>query len=129
MTRLEDQLRAALQHEEPPAGFADRVLGLAVERDERRERSLWFQFRSMFAVRRLSWAAAAVALVVVASGVGLRIQKERRVEGEAAKRQVMLALRITGEKWQVAAKEISGKTDTQSDQSHRDTHPDTENQE
>ena len=59
MTRLEDQLRAALQHEEPPAGFADRVLGLAAERDERRERSLWFQFRSMFAVRRLSWAAAA----------------------------------------------------------------------
>ena len=129
MTRLEDQLRAALQHEEPPAGFADRVLGLAAERDERRERSLWFQFRSMFAVHRLSWAAAAVVIVVVASGVGLRIQEERRVEGEAAKRQVMLALRITGEKWQVAAKEISGKTDTQSDQSHRDTHPDTENQE
>ena len=100
MTRLEDQLRAALQQEEPPAGFADRVLGLAAEQDERRERSLWFQFRSMFAVRRLSWAAAAVALVVVASGVGLRIQEERRVEGEAAKRQVMLALRITSEKWQ-----------------------------
>ena len=129
MTRLEDQLRAALQQEEPPAGFADRVLGLAAERDERRERSLWFQFRSMFAVHRLSWAAAVVVIVVVASGVGLRIQEDRRVEGEAAKRQVMLALRITGEKWQVAAKEISGKTDTQSDQSHRDTHPDTENQE
>jgi hypothetical protein len=128
MTRLEDQLRAALQHEEPPAGFADRVLGLAAERDVRRERSLWFQFRSMFAVNRLSWAAAVVVIVVVASGVGLRIQEDRRVEGEAAKRQVMLALRITGEKWQVAAKEISGKTDTQS-QSHRDTHPDTENQE
>ena len=91
--------------------------------------SLWFQFRSMFAVHRLSWAAAVVVIVVVASGVGLRIQEDRRVEGEAAKRQVMLALRITGEKWQVAAKEISGKTDTQSDQSHRDTHPDTENQE
>ena len=83
----------------------------------------------MFAVHRLSWAAAVVVIVVVASGVGLRIQEDRRVEGEAAKRQVMLALRITGEKWQVAAKEISGKTDTQSDQSHRDTHPDTENQE
>ena len=121
MTRLEDQLRAALQHEEPPTGFADRVLGLAAERDERRERSLWFQFRNMFAVRRLSWAAAAVALVVVASGVGLRIQEERRVEGEAAKRQVMLALRITSEKWKVAAKEISSKAG----QSQHDT----ENQE
>ncbi len=129
MTRLEDQLRAALQHEEPPAGFADRVLALAAKQDERRERSLWFQFRNMFAVHRLSWAAAAVAIVVVASGVGIRVEEQRRAEGEAAKRQVMLALRITGEKWQVAAKEISGKTDTRTDQSHRNTHPDRENQE
>jgi hypothetical protein len=125
MTRLEDQLRAVLQHEEPPAGFTDRVLAQAGKRGERRERSLWFQFRNMFAIHRLSWAAAVVAMVVVASGVGLHIQEQRRAEGEAAKRQVMLALRITGEKWQVAAKEISGKTDTQTDQSHRNT----ENQE
>jgi hypothetical protein len=129
MTRFEDQLRAALQHEEPPAGFADHVLARAAEQERRRERSLWFQFRSMFAIRRLSWAAAAVALVVVASGVGLRVEEQRRAEGEAAKRQVMLALRITGEKWQVAAKEISGKTDTRTDQSDRNTHPDRENQE
>jgi len=125
MTRLEDELRAALQREEPPDGFADRLLALAAERVQQRERSLWFQFRNMFAVHRLSWAAAVVAIVVVASGVGLRVEEQRRAEGEAAKRQVMLALRITGEKWQVAAKEISGKTDTQNDQSHRDT----ENQE
>ena len=129
MTRFEDQLRAALQHEEPPTGFADRVLAQAAERDERRKRSLWFQFRNIFALHRLSWAAAVVALVVVASGVGMHVEEERRAEGEAAKRQVMLVLRITGEKWQVAAKEISGKTDTQNDQSHRDTHPDRENQE
>jgi hypothetical protein len=129
MTRLEDQLRAALQHEEPPAGFADRVLGLAAEQERRRGRSFWFQFRNMFAVRRLSWTAAVVTIAVVASGVGLRIQEQRRAEGEAAKRQVMLALRITGEKWQVAAKQIGGKTDTQTDQPHSDTHPDTENQE
>ncbi len=95
----------------------------------RRVRSLWFQFRNMFAVHRLRWAAAAVALVAVASGVGLRVEEQRRAEGEAAKRQVMLALRITGEKWQVAAKEISGKTDTRTDLSRRNTHPDTENQE
>ena len=129
MTRFEDQLRAALQNEEPPTGFADRVLAQAAERDERRKRSLWFQVRNMFVVRRLSWAAAAVAIVVVASGVGIRVEEERRAEGEAAKRQVMLALRITGEKWQVAAREISSKTDTRTDPSHRDTQPDTENQE
>jgi hypothetical protein len=129
MTRLEDQLRTALQQEEPPDGFADRVLALGAAREQQRERGLWFQIRNMFAVRRLSWAAAVVAIVVVASSVGIRVEEQRRAEGEAAKRQVMLALRITGEKWQVAAKEISGRTDTQNDQSHRNTHPDTENQE
>jgi hypothetical protein len=124
MTRFEDQLRAALQREEPPAGFADRVLAIAAERDQRRERSRWFHFKNMFAVPRLRWAAAVVAIVVV-SGVGVRVEEQRRAEGEAAKRQVMLALRITSQKWQVAAKEIGGKTGTRTDQSHRDT----ENQE
>jgi hypothetical protein len=122
MTRLDNQLRAALQREEPPAGFANRVLALAADRERKREQSLWFQFRSMFAIRSLRWAAAAVAVVVVASGAGIHVQEQRRAEGEAAKRQVMLALRITGEKWQVAAKEISGKS---TDQSHRNS----ENQE
>ncbi len=125
MTRLEDQfedqLRAALQQEEPSAGFAHRVLALAADRERQRERRLWFQIRSMFAIRRLSWTAAVVATVVVASGVGLRIQEERRVEGEAAKRQVMLALRITGEKWEVAAKEIGGKTNDHTEQSHHNS--------
>jgi len=117
MTRLEDELRAALHTEEPPAGFAERILALAAERERRRERSLWFQFKNSFAVHRLRWAAAVAAIVVVASGVGLHVQEQRRAEGEAAKRQVMLALRITSEKWRVAAKEISSKTD----QSQHDT--------
>ena len=47
------------------------------------------------------------------------------MEGEAAKRQVMLALRITSAKWQVAAKEISGKSNARTDVPRRDT----ENQE
>ncbi len=118
MTRLEDELRAALQREDPPAGFTDRVLTLAA----RRELSLWSRFIDAFAVPRLRWASAVVAVLVIASGVGLRIEEQRRAEGEAAKRQVMLALRITSEKWQVAAKEISGKDkDTRTDQSDRNT--------
>jgi hypothetical protein len=116
MTRLEDELRAALQREEPPVGFADRVLALAASR----KRNLWVRLTDAFAVPRLRWATAVIAVLVMASGVGIRIQEQRRAEGEAAKRQVMLALRITSEKWQVAAKEISGK-DTRIDQSHRDT--------
>jgi hypothetical protein len=116
MTRLENELHAALQREEPPAGFTERVLALAA----RRERTVWARFTDAFSVPLVRWASAVVAVVVIASGVSIRIQEQRRAEGEAAKRQVMLALRITSEKWQVAAKEISGK-DTRTDQSHRDT--------
>lgn len=118
MTRLEDQLRSALQREDPPAGFTDRVLALA----SRRERTPWVRLADAFSVPRLRWATAVVAVLVIASGVGVHIQEQRRAEGEAAKRQVMLALRITSEKWQVAAKEISGKDkDTRTDQSDRNT--------
>lgn len=116
MTRLEDQLRSALRPVDPPAGFTDRVLALAAKR----ERTLWARLTDAFALPRLRWATAVVAVLVIASGVGIRVQEQRRAEGEVAKRQVMLALRITSEKWQVAAKQISGK-DTRTDQSHRDT--------
>ena len=116
MTRLEDELRAALQREEPPIGFPDRVLALSA----RRERNLWARLADAFAMPRLRWATSVVAVLVTATGIGIRIQEHRRAEGEAAKRQVMLALRITSEKWQVAAKEISGK-DARTDQFHRDT--------
>jgi hypothetical protein len=124
MTRLEQELRAALRREEPPAGFADRVLALAAEQEKRYERNLWGRYKQLFAVPRLRWAAALVTTLVIASGIGIRVEEQRRAEGEAAKRQVMLALRITSEKWQVAAKEISGKTARS-----EDTHSNTENRE
>ncbi len=124
MTRLEHELRAALQRQEPPAVFADRVLALAAEQENRHQRNLWIRFKHAFVVPRLRWAAAVVAVLVIASGIGIRVEDQRREEGEAAKRQVMLALRITSEKWQVAAKEISGKTARS-----EDTHSNTENQE
>lgn len=124
MTRLEQELRAALQRQEPPPGFADRVLAIAAEQEKRHEQHLWTRFKQLFAVPRLRWAAALVGVLVIASGVGIRVEEQRRAEGEAAKRQVMLALRITSEKWQVAAKEISGKNVR-----NEDTHGNTENQE
>jgi len=124
MTRLEQELRAALQRQEPPDGFADRVLALAAEQEARHERNLWTRFKQLFAVPRLRWAAAVVAVLVIASGVGIRVEEQRRAEGEAAKRQVMLALRITSEKWQVAAKEIGGKNSRT-----EAPHSNTENQE
>jgi len=73
---LEEQLRAALQRKEPPAGFRDRVVRAA------RERSPW---------RRV---AAAAVLMAVLGGTTVRYVEQRR-EGERAKEQVLQALRIT----------------------------------
>jgi type VI protein secretion system component VasF len=77
MDDLEEQLRRALQREDPPEGFADRV----IERTHARRRApRWL-------------AAAAAVLVVAGAGYGYRWQ-----QGEKAKREVLLAFRITSAK-------------------------------
>ncbi len=95
MSRLEDALREALRREEPPEGFAERVLEAARgRRGEAAVRRRWFE------MPRLRWAAAfaAVAIILSAGGLEYRKQREERIEAERAKEQVMLALRITGTK-------------------------------
>jgi hypothetical protein len=46
------------------------------------------------------WAAAAVLAVAVTGGVWYRAEQRRQVEGEAARRQVLLSLHIAGAKLQ-----------------------------
>jgi hypothetical protein len=82
MSRLDDELRIALRREEPRPGFAERVLAGAARRRTVRP---W-------------WGAAIAAAVVLAAGVEFEHQRRIRAEGEQAKQQVMLALRITGNK-------------------------------
>jgi type VI protein secretion system component VasF len=77
MDDLEDQLRRAFEPEDPPEGFADRVI----------ERT-----RAHRAMPRWMAAAAAV-LVLVGAGYGYRWQ-----QGVKAKREVLLAFRITSAK-------------------------------
>jgi hypothetical protein len=50
----------------------------------------------------LSWAAACAAVVLLAGGLEYRSQRLERAEGERARREVMLALRITGSKLRLA---------------------------
>jgi hypothetical protein len=90
MSRLEDELRAALGREEPPAGFADRVLA--------RARPAGF--------RRLRWVAALAACLALAAGGLVERERRERARGEMAKRQVMLALGITGSKLQFVKEKI-----------------------
>jgi len=77
MDELEDRLRRAFEREEPPAGFAERVIA-----------------RTRAARTPPRWlAAAAAALVLTAAGYAYRWH-----EGQRAKREVLLALRITSAK-------------------------------
>lgn len=81
---LDQELKLALQRKEPPAGFTERVLA-AVEKPADRRGRLSYTWR----------AAAAAALLVAIAGGGVTA---RYIEGQRAKRQVLLALHITSAK-------------------------------
>jgi hypothetical protein len=105
MSRLEDELRKALRREEPPAGFAERVLA-AVEAEKERaslappastKTGGWW--RGLFPQFPLRLAAGcAAALMIAAVGLEYRAQYQERARAEEAKEQVMTALRIAGTK-------------------------------
>jgi hypothetical protein len=99
MSRLEDELRQALRREPAPEGFAERVLRAAESRAAVREErgGLWARLGAAFQGPRLRWTAAFAAAALVFAAVEIRNQRER-AEGERAKQQLMLALRITGGK-------------------------------
>lgn len=100
MSNLDEKLRNVLRREEPPAGFADRVLQGAA-----RGRRQPHQERRPF----LRWAAAAIVVGAVAGGIQYRAvqnEREERLRGEAAKEQVVQALRIAGSKLQLVQAKI-----------------------
>lgn len=82
---LEDELRAALRRTEPPADFTARVLAArpAVKQWPR-------------------WVAALAASILLAVGTF----EYRQYQGERAKSQVMLAVRIAASKLNKAQKRI-----------------------
>jgi hypothetical protein len=81
MDKLEEQLKQALTRQDPPAGFADRVAAACPA-----ERAAPIRFTGYRAF-------AAGLLLLFAGGAAYR-----RHEGEAAKQQVITALRITAGK-------------------------------
>lgn len=105
MTQLEEKLKQALQRVEPPAGFADRVLALAAkaEKDQRKRPRRWADF---FATGGLRWAAACALCVLLAASGAVYERDLQQRRGEAAKEQLMLALRITGSKLQIAQQSL-----------------------
>jgi len=88
---LEDELRAALRRQEPPADFASRVISAAARTPAKPSPRAWTR-----------WVAGMAAGIALTAGVA----GYQRYEGERAKSQVMLALRITAAKLSKAQKKV-----------------------
>ena len=87
MKDLEDiELRRALRRVDAPEGFADRVLARVGQPALPKRHRL------------RNWAIAATLTIAAAGGAWYRAEDQRRVQGEEAKRQVLLSLNIAGSK-------------------------------
>lgn len=100
----EDDLRAALRREDPGEPFTERVMAYVIQHQARvtaapasgsRLGELW---RGLWLRPALAGAVAAMLIVGGLSGFLHHRNVQRRREGEAAKQQVLLALRITNSK-------------------------------
>jgi hypothetical protein len=125
MNRFDDELRRAFKREEPSRDFTDRVMARVAElqkREKPRAKADWLRkLAGVFQPPRMktTWATAgamAVLLIIAGFGVHARRENERRrlaeiAEGERAKEQVMLAMRIASAKLNVAKKKVHETTD------------------
>ena len=110
MNKFENQLRKALLRKEPSALFTSRLLETLAVREK--HDTSWRKIIHRLSVSpRLRWAAVGV-LACLLMGLGQlsyqRFERYRRaqVEGERAKEQLVLALRITNEKLSIVQKKL-----------------------
>jgi hypothetical protein len=105
---FEAALKQALRPQDPPSGFADRVLARTAQESVqpvRRSRNPW---RGIFAQPLLRWTAfAAITASLILGFVQQRKANREHAEGEAAKQRLMLALRIAGSKLQLARAKVN----------------------
>jgi|HubBroStandDraft_6_1064221.scaffolds.fasta_scaffold1332819_2 hypothetical protein len=101
---LEDELRDALRREDPPEGFAERVIGQAGParvqfREHRPKQRLWrFQW--------WTWPAVAAVAATVVMSVAVEY---RRAQEERAGRQAIMAIQIVAEELNMAQNEVLNK--------------------
>jgi len=125
MSRMDDELKSAFRREPAPPGFAGRVLARAAQQDARERRiepregfsSVLLRVARGYALRPLvRWAAVGTACAVLVIGsIHYRSVQRQRAEGEAAKERLMLALRIAGNKLQLARTKVHEISDNESD--------------
>jgi hypothetical protein len=110
MNEFENQLRKALSRKEPSPLFTTRLLKMLVVR-ETHDMSWMKTLRLLSVSPRLRWAVVGV-LTCVLIGLGQlgyqRIERHRRAQadGERAKEQLVLALKITNEKLSIVQKKL-----------------------
>jgi len=95
MSDFERQLARALARHEPAADFTARTLAAAESSKSRP--AAWKRWFSHSRIRMLRLAPALTALLLVGSGAWFQ-QHQRLERGEAAKRQLLTAMRIASEK-------------------------------
>ena len=136
MKGVDDDLKHALRREEPPAGFADRVLLRVAESPQAEDQARTLPFQTLgrttltwgppsglpIPIRLkpdptdvkpgtrlpfVQWAAAAALVAAMAGGINYVAEQKERAEGEAAGVRVALALHIAGTKLQLVQTKIT----------------------
>jgi len=92
---LESRLREALRPTTPPPDFAARVMARVAPTQRRRATAAW-------------WLAAGLAAaVLIAVGVQSHLKQQRDIQaGMEARREVMQALRVTNQKFDLAVRTV-----------------------
>ena len=104
---MDEQLRDALRREEAPPGFAERVLAAAWQQQAMRPSvAYWPAWIRRHIVPVYATALVLIVAVVMGAWEYRRYEQERR-EGEAARQQVLLALRIASRKLQYAQTKVN----------------------
>src|SRR5215471_11122794 len=104
--RLENVLKEALRRQDAPENLAADVLARIDQKSTESEPQ--HSWMSIFARPALRWAAcAAVFICLTLGGIHYRHVQRERAKGEAAKQQLMLALRIAGSKLQLAKERVN----------------------
>ncbi|MDE3178104.1 MAG: hypothetical protein KGM47_00475 [Acidobacteriota bacterium] len=112
MNWLEDELRARLRREEPPRGFAERVLHRLEVSPSRLQAPARRRGRLLTGKRRLGWLVAAACLVFMIAFAQHRNDERKRAQADFASRQAVIGLRIASAEIKSAlqqARQVTGQ--------------------
>jgi Predicted integral membrane protein (DUF2275) len=114
---LERELKRALHREDASPDFTDRVMARIAAapgnaKRRRDENRWWRRLMEFFQPARVKWAVAgAAAFLLIFAAIGVhryRAHQAEIAEGERAKEQVMLAMKIASAKLNIAQKKVAG---------------------